>query len=184
MADFEPGREPLWPRWRCLSNPVVRCLNALQQRLARRREIEVFPWLEHVAVAAAIVGASFGFGVGWVGRLDTNGLLTSTLLGAITGGLIAIGLKLSGAVVPPAVVVATPVPEPIDLWDPWLDHQDEQETEASNRVSLSRTSGDEEAAGLREDRVIVRPRVVSSESGESVPLEGEIGPLLARHERG
>ena len=37
---------------------------------------------------------------------------------------------------------------------------------------------------IREERLPVRPRVLSGEAGESVPLEDELGPILAKHERG
>ena len=109
MADLGQSRETPRTLWRRLGKPIMRRLDAFHQRLARRREAEVFPWLEHVAAVAAILGASFGFGTGWACRLETNGLIYGALLGATAGALIAIGLALSWAVEAPALV-ASPAP--------------------------------------------------------------------------
>lgn len=185
MAVFGQDWETPWNLWRCLANPITMCLAAFRQQYARRREVEVFPWLEHVAAGAAILGASFGIGTGWVCRLGTNGLIYGGLLGATSGALIAIGLVLSWGVETPSPV-ASPVPGSVDLWDSWLDEGESnvEETEASGVNPQPPLPCDECAAELRNERVFVRPRALSFEGSESVPLEAEIGPLLAQHDRG
>jgi uncharacterized protein YjbI with pentapeptide repeats len=178
MADLGPSRATTPTLWHRLGKPITRRLDMLHQRLARRREAEVFPWLEHWAAAAAILGASLGFGTGWACHLEMNGLIYGSLLGATVGALVGIGLALSWAVDAPSAV-ASPAAGAIDLWDPWLDENDEEATAAQPPPPV-----DECAAEIREERVLIRPRVVSSESDESVPLEAEIGPFLANHDRG
>jgi uncharacterized protein YjbI with pentapeptide repeats len=137
----------------------------------------VFPWMEHSAVALAIVGAIVGYGLGRPYHLGISGLI----LGAIAGTLGGIWLALGWAAEPPA---RAPSPSPTtgtrDLWDPWLDETQDSEIEETPPPDVVDEPVDEIASG----RARVRPRVYSPVSGESMPLEDEIGTILAAHEQG
>src|SRR3954447_2189395 len=106
MADLGQSRATPQTWWQRLGKPIMTRRDALRQRLARRREAEVFPWLEHWAAGAAILGASGGFGAGWACHLETDGLICGALLGATAGTLVGIGLALSWAVETPPAPVA------------------------------------------------------------------------------
>ena len=73
---------------------------------------------------------------------------------------------------------ASSVAGEIALWDPWLDesHGSEDSQTPESLLERDRENGDVQAH--------VRPRVYSSESGEALPLEAVIGPILAANDRG
>ena len=79
---------------------------------------------------------------------------------------------------------ASPVAEGLELWDSWLDEEEEGESDDPEPTPPCEEAVVEVADEIVEDRVRVRPRVYASEGGDSSPLEEEIGPILARHECG
>ncbi|MEJ7638111.1 MAG: hypothetical protein WKF75_09075 [Singulisphaera sp.] len=103
---------------------IARRLAGLRKLLSWRREAEVFPWMEHSAVVAAVLGALIAIGLGQSCHLGTNGLILGALLGAIAGTLGGILLALSWTVEVPGLG-ASPVAERLELWDPWLDEEEE-----------------------------------------------------------
>ena len=121
----------------------------------RRRGAGAFPWVEHAA-ANAIVGGSLACGLGRAFALDTSGPVVGAVAGLVGLAWLALGRADEGR--------AT------DLWDPWIDEPEDAPTE-------------EPPPEVVAEPIRVRPRVVS-ESGESVPLEHEIGPILASHDQG
>jgi uncharacterized protein YjbI with pentapeptide repeats len=123
--------------------------------------------MEHSAAATAIVGAlvaSYRLGIG--------GLILGAIAGALGGTWLALSWASSRA---PGPTTGTS-----DLWDSWLDETHHGEIEDPQPPDDVVEPDGEIVSG----RARVRPRVYSPESGESLPLEDEIGPILATHDRG
>ena len=135
----------------------------------------MFPWMEHSAAAVAIVGALVAYGLGRSHELGMGGLILGAIAGALGGTWLALvwASGVSGRVPSPDAVEQ-------DLWDPWLDETRPGEVE----VLLPMVAVAESDGGVDPGPARVRPRVYSTESGESLPLQDEIGPILAAHERG
>jgi uncharacterized protein YjbI with pentapeptide repeats/energy-coupling factor transporter ATP-binding protein EcfA2 len=85
------------------------------------------------------------------------------------------------------VLESAPVPH--QLWDPWLDsdrdveeRRQESAAAAADQEDLSARA--DAANGLLAERARVRPRVISPETGEAIPLDDKIGQLIqeGRHE--
>src|SRR5262249_37758184 len=66
-----------------------------------------------------------------------------------------------------------------DLWDASLDAEVLRQPVPTVEVSVGDTN-----AVVVPERAVVRPRVVSDESGESLPLEDEIRPIVEAGHRG
>ncbi len=139
-----------------------------------RWKVGADPWVERTA-AMAIALACLGSGLGWVFHLGTGGLILGAIAGALAGAWLALGW-----VAVMFVSAASPTTGEVDLWDPWLDESQIPEDEGSQPPEILVESEDvTDDAPAR-----VRPRVETSEGGESLPLADEIGPILAAHERG
>ena len=172
-----PGRGPvtLPTLWRPFRRFMALPLDGLRRIHSRRRDAEVFPWMEHSAAVTAIVGALVAYGLGLAYHLGVSGLI----VGAIAGALGGTWLALAWAPGAPGRAPSPASGEP-DLWDPWLDETRIGEIEGPQPPEAVV----EPEGGIVPGRARVRPRVYSPESGESVPLEDEIGPILATHDRG
>ena len=171
-----PGQSRTPPRTLRQSFRVLisRLWERLLQMHARRSEAEVFPWMEHAALATGILGALLALVLGPAHGLGRLGLI----LGAISGVLIGIWVALSWAVPTPGRAT-NPTNEGPDLWDGWLDENKDTEAPAPETPQPDEGTVSEPSPTAR-----VRPRVISPESGEALPLESEVGPILAGHERG
>ena len=130
--------------------------------------------MEHSAVATAIIGVVVACYLGWASHLGIGGLVLVSIAGAFAG----IWLALGWASKPPDYESSPATGKDI-LWDPWIDETQEAETEGLVLEDVVESEG-----GIFLGRARVRPRVYSAEGGESLPLEDEIGPILAAHERG
>jgi uncharacterized protein YjbI with pentapeptide repeats/energy-coupling factor transporter ATP-binding protein EcfA2 len=140
---------------------------------------EVFPWMDYAIVEGAFLGVLAAFGLAQTFQVESKDLLFAAAVGALAGASIGICLSLFWSV--PAS--ADPVP-PRDLWDPWLDaeiqpvHEDPGPAAPALDVALSSESE------LHHWRAPVRPRVLSPETGESLPLTDYVAPVLAAEESG
>ena len=171
MANPGQSREIPCTLWRTLRMLIARRLAGLRQLLSWRREAEVFPWMEHSAAVAAVLGALLAIGLGRMCHLGTNGLILGALLGAIAGTLGGILLALSWAVEVPGPG-ASPVAERLELWDPWLDEDEECRerrplTASANRGGRRRDRGrDRRGAGpCPAPRVLPRGRRIFAPGG-------------------
>ena len=132
-----------------------------------------FPWIEHSA-ANTIVGV-FACALGRALHLGLSGLLP----GCIAGGLGLTWLVL-GRDSEMRESAASPGAGEIDLWDAWLGESHSPEAGTSRTPwTLLELDG-----GIGDVPPRVRPRVYSSESGESLPLSDLIGSISATHDRG
>ena len=151
-------------------------LHDITRSSGTERGAEVFPWLEHTTIAAAVLGAAFAGGFGRAFHLGATGLIFAVLVGVIAGAFAGICLALTWAM-PSRPHPDAPPDESRDLWDQWLDGDpsvivsDAAPTPALEVVALEDT-----IAFARRARV--RPRVISPHSGESLPLDDQIGPFL------
>jgi uncharacterized protein YjbI with pentapeptide repeats len=141
--------------------------------LSAEREAEVFPWMEHAIVAGALLGAVVAFGLGRACHVELSVLILGGFLGTAAGALGGFCLALKWAVEVPAHPAA-----PRALWDPWLDarapqHDDVPEPTSPIEGAAGETGGEIGRRGAR-----VRPRVLSPETGSSLPLADMIGPIL------
>jgi uncharacterized protein YjbI with pentapeptide repeats len=145
----------------------------------------IFPWIGTSVVTIALFGASAAIWQGWVTHQGAASLVYRGVLGAVAGALVGACVGMIGAIEVPVRVV-TPTNNARDLWDPWLDAG----TSGSGSDSGA-DSGSEEVEPtlpvrpvLVAERARVRPRIVSAEIGESLPLEDEIRPRIEAGECG
>ena len=73
---------------------------------------------------------------------------------------------------------------PGSLWDPWLDARAPQREDVPEPTSSVEGAAGESAGEIGRRGARVRPRVLSSETGASLPLADMIGPILAGGESG
>ncbi len=137
------------------------------------RQAEVFPWMEHAVVAGGVIGAVTAVLVGLSLELGAGGLVLAGLFGSLAGDLVGVCVALYWAITVPADRTTVR-----DLWDPWLDAQNppgEREVDVAFPVQEPvETPGE-----IMHWRARVRPRVLSSETGEALPLTDFVGPILA-----
>ncbi len=170
--------------WRRLGKLVARKLENVQglvtgrehsdrPSLAGDHDAEVFPWTEHAIVAGAILGAVAALRLGRTYHFGLSGLAFGGLLGAAAGALCGVCVALSWAIEVPAHRAA-----PQDLWDPWLDSQNPARDDEPEPTGASEDAVAETGDVLSHWRARVRPRVISSVTGESLPLDDTVGPIL------
>jgi uncharacterized protein YjbI with pentapeptide repeats len=126
---------------------------------------DVFPGLGSAATAGMLIGASLA---GTAALLNNQGwpeIVATTILGLLAGVVIGI---LVPAMAPETLAPRPAVRERSVLWDRWLD---------SEAVVLAGTANTQ-APSPGPERAPVRPRVISSESGEAMCLVEEILPVL------
>jgi uncharacterized protein YjbI with pentapeptide repeats/energy-coupling factor transporter ATP-binding protein EcfA2 len=162
--------EPLSTPRKLIRGFIARRLTDLRRLHSRRSEAEVFPWMEHSAAAIAVVGAVAAYGLG----RGMTGLILCAIAGAFGGIWLALGWASGATRNEPG-----PTSRTSDLWDPWLDETRDDAVEGLQFEDVVESDD-----GIFLGRARVRPRVYSDESGESLPLEDEIGPIFAAHERG
>jgi uncharacterized protein YjbI with pentapeptide repeats len=135
--------------------------------------------MEHSMAASAILGALLVYGFGRALHLGVNSLILGAILGVVGGISLALtwAVEVSGR-------AASPTEGGRDLWDSWLDESHYTETDDTRPLPLIEEAVHEFAGGIIPERARVRPRVLSPESGESLPLEDEIGPILTSHDCG
>jgi uncharacterized protein YjbI with pentapeptide repeats len=175
MAGPEQSPETLPPPWRPFRRSIARRLDELRRIHSRRRDAEVFPWMEHAAAAAAIVGAIVAYSLGRSYHLGMSGLILGAIAGALGGAWLALGWASETPGSTPS-----PTTGKCDLWDAWLDETRDGEIEGPQLPEA--VVGFDGA--IVSGRARVRPRVYCSEGGESLPLEDEIWPILANQDRG
>ncbi len=128
-------------------------------------------------IVSMIIAEVTGFGDG---RWFVHCALSAGL-GAILGLFVGLsrGVGHSGG----TWRVLASVPVPHQLWDPWLDSgRDVQE----RRPELAEAAADREEPSTQIDvarcfpaeRAPVRPRIISPETGEAIPLDEKIGQLI------
>jgi uncharacterized protein YjbI with pentapeptide repeats/energy-coupling factor transporter ATP-binding protein EcfA2 len=137
------------------------------------RNADLFPWMRRAIVAGAVIGAVVAVKLGRLTQRGLPGVIVCALLGAIVGILVGVCVAFCRAVEVPA----NPQPSP-DLWDAWLDSPASPNDEEPAPTSHFEGAGDDSAGETGHWRARVRPRVLSSETGESLPLTDVIGPIL------
>ena len=137
----------------------------------------VFPWMGPASIAIALLGASLAVGHGWLTHQGGVELVIRGFVGAVAGILIGAFLSMIRAIPLPGRS-STPDVDAPDLWDKWLDDEDDE--------SVPAEAGPDLVAGtaIVPERARVRPRVLSPETGESLPLEDEVWPRIEAGECG
>ena len=137
---------------------------------------DIFPALgAFVAAGISLALSSTAVFADLTGRSIEGYFLPGTL-GAIVGLFAGLGWAVRQPVQPlrmrePATgLVPDRSPQ---LWDPWLDSGREIEWVAPEAVSEDSPPVVDRDEGLDAGRVPVRPRVISPETGEAIPLEDE-----------
>jgi uncharacterized protein YjbI with pentapeptide repeats/energy-coupling factor transporter ATP-binding protein EcfA2 len=154
------------------------------------RQGEIFPGLGACVVAGIMVGGlSAVILAGLLGPGDRS-LLSQGTLGASLGGILGLFAGLGRAVWRPGPPLPAQEPAPArqedparQLWDPWLDSGRDIEWIGPEPEIVPVAVAEEPAVvewgeDLVAERARVRPRVISPETGEAIPLEDEIGPML------
>ena len=182
MAGPAPKLATVWREWRRFRG-AVEAMVAGRWAPGRVAPAEVFPWLEQALIAGVFLGVAVAVWTGRANRPDLAVMAARGLLGAIVGGLLGTCAAWTWAVEARGRPVGPP--ERVrPLWDRWLDGgapEPEEETEPPPAAAVLVEPG---PPGVVPERARVRPRFVSADSGESLPLEDEVGPLLAGGERG
>src|SRR5262245_60280983 len=193
-----PNRSPetlpaLWRRLlTCVACGAQRFLRLLNSRrsgseaLTLNDEAEVFPWMEHAVAVGAVLGTALAYAFSVAVQLGITGRIVIGLLGTITGFVTGLCLALTWANEGPSHS-SNAAACPLDRWAPWLDdntsHHVESDAPPIEEVEfLAATDDAEVTEDIVPERAPVRPRVFSPESGESLPLEHEIGSLLTGNE--
>jgi uncharacterized protein YjbI with pentapeptide repeats len=152
-------------------------------RQAVRRD--VFPAMGVFIGSGAVVGilvsvamtAAMEFGAD---RQIVQGALSAGL-GAILGLFVGLGRSVWHFGGTPTTL--GPAPTPHELWDPWLDNDDDSHGHTPESIAEVST-GDllpvqlDTAPGLLTGRAQVRPRIISYVTGEAVPLDDQIGQII------
>ena len=147
---------------------------------------QVFPTLEAFVAAGALVGVTIAAVTGELIGRNGNPLVQGALLAGL-GAILGLFLGLSRAVWRSArnshATESTSTSVPDRLWDPWVDSGREVER---RQPEPEETGFDDDilpgrnhpATGVPPERARVRPRVISPITGEAIPLDDEIGPLI------
>ena len=143
------------------------------------RGAEVFPWMEHAIVAGAALGVVVAFGLGCAFHLGLSGIALGGAFGAVAGAMGGICLALRWAVEMPAHATVSG-----DLYDPWLDGRHSVGVDAETSPPPVADAAALPAEEISHRRALVRPRVLSNVTGESLPLAEMVGPLLEGRESG
>jgi uncharacterized protein YjbI with pentapeptide repeats len=152
----------------------------MAERKRRRAISEVFPWMEYAVGAGMVAGGAGASLLSLAGGGGLPEVIFTGGLGIGAGALLGAGLAaLRWAVPVPVPVQPAPAAAPKDLWDPWLDAEPLQGDDPVVVVSEAPPRTE-----LGPARAPVRPRIVSKESGESLPLEDEIVALAGVHRAG
>jgi uncharacterized protein YjbI with pentapeptide repeats/energy-coupling factor transporter ATP-binding protein EcfA2 len=155
---------------------------------------DVFPGLGTFIGAGMVAGAAAAVLVAELVEQSHGSLLARALgvgLGAILGLFVGLGRSVWRR------GLSTPAPDPErepareadpspELWDPWLDTgRDIEWRTLEPALVLPPASVAEEPPiivegrdGLTAQRAPVRPRVLSPDTGEAIPLDDEIGPMI------
>ncbi len=144
-----------------------------------RNRAEVFPWMERVIVVGAALGTIVAIELGGVWQQPPSSMLLAGILGALAGAGAGVSLALMWAVESHSDPAAAR-----DLWDPWLDSANPR---AGGDIDPAEDVQAADAETIEELNCVparVRPRVLSPETGESLPLVDVIGPILARGDSG
>ncbi len=142
---------------------------------------DVFPGLVAFVGAGMILAALAALASAALSASGLQGLRIQVYLigalGAILGLFIGLGrgVWLAGAPLPARGPAPNPSPQ---LWDPWLDNGREEEWTAPETQVEEPAIAVTQISELPIERARVRPRVVSSDTGEAVLLEDEIGSLI------
>jgi uncharacterized protein YjbI with pentapeptide repeats len=142
------------------------------------QDTEVFPWMEHAIVVGTALGAVVAFGLGRACHLELSGMVLSGALGAVAGAMGGICVALLWAVEMPSNSAL-----PGDLYDPWLDGRESVREDVGAEPPIVEDAA-EPAEEINYWRARVRPRVLSSVTGESLPLAEMVGPILEGREFG
>jgi len=161
------------------------------RELGGDRQGDVLPALGAMVFVGVIAGAA-------TAKIFTElvpsgkGLLAQMIFGAALGAILGLFAGMTRGVWRLGQPLRTSVPEPrrepepssTELWDPWLDSgRDAQwigsESEAAvTHLEAERPAQIEGFGGFPAERARVRPRIISPETSEVIPLEDEIGPLI------
>ena len=147
------------------------------------RQGDIFP-----ALGAMIVGGALSAGWASAAVMISTGLvpssgrqLTYAAAAAGVGAILGLFLGLSRGVWRLGQPLRTPDPLAPQLWDPWLDSgRESQETDSGSDAEITYEEAGHPARieSFPAERARVRPRIISPETGEAIPLEDEIGPLI------
>jgi uncharacterized protein YjbI with pentapeptide repeats/energy-coupling factor transporter ATP-binding protein EcfA2 len=135
--------------------------------------------MEHTIVVGALIGAVVAFGVARAWHLGPSSLVFGVVLGAFGGAAGGICLALLWAVESHSDPASSR-----DLWDPWLDSGNPLAGADPDLAQPMEAAGAETVVEMDYAQPSVRPRVLSPETGESIPLDDVVGPILAAGETG
>jgi uncharacterized protein YjbI with pentapeptide repeats/energy-coupling factor transporter ATP-binding protein EcfA2 len=135
--------------------------------------------MEHTIVVGAAVGAVVAFGIGRAWHFGPASLVFGGASGAFVGAGSGLCLALLWAVESHSDPASSR-----DLWDPWLDAGNPLAGGDPEPAQTTEAADAETVVEMAYTQATVRPRVLSPETGESLPLDDVVGPILAAGEPG
>jgi hypothetical protein len=146
---------------------------------------DVFPALGAFVSAGMILGLAASSIALILGGAKGRSPLAQEALGAALGAILGLFMGLSRGVWHHGQPLAGCDPEssPMLLWDPWLDSDRDLEEMmlASEQTATEREEPPAQIETVRAfpaEQVLIRPRVISPETGEAIPLADEVGRLM------
>lgn len=154
---------------------------AVRQQVGR----DVFPALSVFITGGIIAGLIASVTISKVIEFHGGSLFIHKLLGAVLGAILGLFVGLSQGVWHSGETLRTPEPVSTLNWlrDPWLDGSRDDE---ENRPTIVEATPNQEDSSIQVDTIRcfpteyarVRPRIISSITGEAIPLDDKIGQLI------
>jgi uncharacterized protein YjbI with pentapeptide repeats len=152
-----------------------------------RRQGDVFPALGAFIVTGIALGAAAAVIGSELVEPSHRTALVRSACGATLGAILGLFAGLGRGVWWPGQPLAEPqraaLPASPRLWDPWLDAGRDapwaaSESSPDTAVAAEPQDCVEGGDGLIAERAPVRPRVISPVTGQAIPLDDEIGPMI------
>jgi uncharacterized protein YjbI with pentapeptide repeats len=152
-----------------------------------RSQGDVFPALGAFVTAGIVLGAAVAVVGSELVAASQRTALVSAAYGASLGAILGLFAGLGRGVWRPGRPSQEPgrtaAPASPRLWDPWVDAGRDTPWTASEGSPDPVVADDPQDCvggdnGLIAERALVRPRVHSRETGEAIPLDDEIGPMI------
>jgi uncharacterized protein YjbI with pentapeptide repeats len=148
-----------------------------------RERNDVFPALRFAIAAGSVAGIALAITFAGVGLTRPEGLIPSIASGATVGAILGLFIGWTraqwrlGSPLPAQQIAA------VSLWDPWLDTGHDVVEQATDPIEVTPTDEDQSVAAdddwaVAADRVHIRPRVISPETGDAIRLDDEIGLIV------